>query len=201
MHSEGGFFERLPAPPEPAAQPPMPPWWQPPPGELPGRLVLDEVLHHDRRLVVVLSELRRFSNGLEVRFDWVMRRGELSRLEWEGLLMRRVHEPPGYADGALRIGMLLGDGTAVFPLGFTRGDPTTDPAPPTLTANHTGGGGDEHEYRGGYACWVWAPDGPPVSAQLVLEWRDLAMPESRWLLDASLLESIPPARPLWPDRD
>lgn len=199
MHSDGGFFDRLPVPPEPAAPPPMPPWWQPPPGELPGRLVLDEVLHHDGRLVIVLRELRRFSNGLEVRFGWMMRRRELSRVEWDDLLMRRVHEPPGLGSGGFRVGMLLGDGTAVFPLGFTSIDPTSDPAPPTLTANHTGGGGDEHEYRGGYTGWIWAPDGLPSEPQLVVEWRDFEVPELRRALGAELLDALPAVRRLWPD--
>ncbi|HEY1105594.1 MAG TPA: hypothetical protein VGE78_05540, partial [Agromyces sp.] len=143
MHSEGGFFDRVPHPPEPEAPPPMPPWWQPPSGELPGRTVLDEILHRDRRLVVVLRELRRFSNGYEVRLGWTMRRDELDRREWDDLLMGRVHRPPGADPGGFRLGLLLDDGTAVFPIGFTSLADEAVPPPPTLCPNHTGGSGDE----------------------------------------------------------
>ncbi|UOQ90864.1 hypothetical protein MUN74_08180 [Agromyces endophyticus] len=208
MHSEGGFFDRVPHPPEPEAPPPMPPWWQPPSGELPGRTVLDEILHRDRRLVVVLRELRRFSNGYEVRLGWMLRRDGLDRREWDDLLRRRMHEPPTSGSGGVQLGLLLADGAAVYPIGFdavaldaaaaSSSDPYS-PKPPTLCANHSGGGGDEREYRGGFTGWIWAPDGLAAPTTLVLEWSDLGVPELRFELDAAHLNALPEPRAVWRD--
>ncbi|GAA1780697.1 hypothetical protein [Agromyces lapidis] len=106
---------------------------------------------------------------------------------------------PGFRADGFQLGLLLDGGTPVFPLGFAGIEPRADPTPPTLSANHSGGGGDEQEYRGSFTGWVWAPAGLPRSSQLVVEWRDFGVPEVRRVLEASLIDAIPEARRLWPD--
>ncbi|HEX6956038.1 MAG TPA: hypothetical protein VF156_14290 [Agromyces sp.] len=135
----GGFFDvDRPEPPEPEV-PPTPSWIQPPRDELPGRVVLDEVLFRSERAVLVLREVRRFRNGLELRLTWFARSAGMSRREWDESmqLVMGWHGAPD-DERAFRIGLRLPDGGALLPLHLvhTAWDDPESVRPPTLMANH-----------------------------------------------------------------
>lgn len=202
MHaaSGGGFFdvERPEPPPEPEV-PPMPPWIQSPRDELPGRVVLDEVLFRDERAVLVLRELRRFSIGVEIRLGWMARSAGMPPHEWEALMQSVMgwHGPPD-DERTLRVGVRLPGGEPLLPLQLITAwhDP---PAvePPTLTANHGGSGGGPDSYEGRHTAWLWWPERPEGDLELVVECRGLDIPEIWHRIPASVLATAPEPCPLW----
>ncbi|MCK8608098.1 hypothetical protein [Agromyces sp. C10] len=203
MHaaSGGGFFDvERPEPPEPDELP-TPPWMQPPRDELPGRVVLDEVLFRSERVVLVLREIRRFGNGLDLRLGWSARRAGMPRREWDESMQSAMgwQTPPG-DESAFRVGLRLPDGAPLLPLHLL-GNPWGEPesvAPPTLMANHGGSSGGADWYDGRQTAWLWWPTRPEGDdLELVVEWRGLEIPELSHRIPADVLAAAPAPRPLW----
>jgi hypothetical protein len=202
MHaaSGGGFFDVDPPEPPPESElPPAPPWIQPPRDELPGRVVLDEVLFRDDRAVLLLRELRRFSSGVEFRLGWTARSAGMPHGEWN----RHIQEVMGWhgfedGDRALRIGLALPDGGRLLPLHLMRAwdDPEATESP-TLVVNQGGSGGGPDHYDGGHSAWLWWPERPDGDLELVFECRGLGIPQGSHRIPADVLAAAPAPRPLW----
>ncbi|MGR0218954.1 hypothetical protein [Agromyces sp. ZXT2-6] len=202
MHaaSGGGFFDVDPPepPPEPEV-PPVPPWIQPPRDEVPGRVLLDEVLFRSDRVVLLLRELRRFSTGVEIRLGWIARSAGMPHREWDQL-MQEVMGWHGYQDGdrALRAGLVLPDGRPLRPLHLTRAwDAGEATEPPTLVVNQGGSGGGPDHYDGRHSAWLWWPELPDGDLELVYECRGFGIPQGTRRIPASVLAAAPAPRPLW----
>jgi hypothetical protein len=199
--SGGGFFdvERPEPPPEPEV-PPTPPWLQPPRDELPGRVLLDEVLFRNEGVVLVLREIRRYGSGLDLRLAWFARSAGVPRREWDEA-MQSVMGWHGASDDerSLRIGLRLPGGAALLPLhlvGLAWDDPETV-RPPSLMANHGGSSGGPDWYDGKHTAWLWWPDRPEGDLELVVECRGLAIPELSHCIPAEVIAAAPAPRALW----
>lgn len=196
----GGFFDvERPEPPEPEV-PPTPPWIQPPRDELPGRVVLDEVLFRSERAVLVLREIRRFGNGLDARLSWFARSAGMSRREWDETMQSVMGwHGPSDDERAFRIGLRLPTGEALLPLHVV-GRAWEDPEsvrPPTLMSNHGGSSGGPDWYEGKHTAWLWWPERPDGDLELVVECRGLEIPELSHRIPADVLAAAPAPRPLW----
>lgn len=202
MHaaSGGGFFDVDPPEPPPEPEfPPQPKWSQPPRSELPGRVVLDEVLFRDAATVVLLREVRAYGTGLVIALHWRHRRTSESGSEWDRWVMDGMrHHPGGLDEQAFRIGARLADGTRVLPFAHMHAWNSPDEiAPPTLLPLGGGGGGGPDETEQDVDAWLWT--GAPVSGDLdvVVEWREVGVPETAHRVPADVLAAAPAPRPLW----
>ena len=181
--------------------PPTPPWLQPPQDVIPGRVLLDELVHRDDATAVLLREVRVYPDGVELRIRWVRRRRGESEREWHRWIQERHMVPPSddVEPDDLHVGVRLADGTRVLPLGMRRAwQPGSDRVPPTLTVLGGGGGGGLDQYDGAVNAWLWL--GGPVEGALeaVLQWRAIGLDETSVLIPAELVQTAPSARPLWP---
>ena len=202
MHTIGGGFFDVDLPEEQPEQeiPPQPRWISPPADELPGRVLLDEVVARTDATVVVLSELRRYGSGISIRLEWSRRRCGETVKDWNAAMMNRHAGGPGDA-GALRVGAVLPDGTRLLPLSWqtmTRQDPV---APPTLFAQDGGGGGGVDRYEGSVSAWVWWPEPDDGELIVMLEWRDASISETRITIPAETRAHAAAPRALWEQED
>lgn len=202
MHAASdGFFE---APPDASdvvdrpEVPKTPPWMQPPRDILPGRLVLDEVIHRDEPTVVIVREARRYPNGLDVRIGWVRRRRDENERDWDTVIHQRLAFPGEPQREDLHVGFRLADGTKVLPLDLRRAwVPGSEHSAPTLMVRHGGSGGGMDWYEGRLNAWLWMDGFPSDDLETVFEWRAAGMPETTLRLFAATFASIPPSRPMW----
>ena len=199
--TRGGFFDDDPAdePPE-QEMPPQPRWISPPSDEIPGRVLLDEVVARTDATVAILSELRQYGSGLSIRIDWSRRRRGESVKDWNVMMMNR-HVGGAGDTGALRVGAVLPDGTRLLPMGWHamgRQDPVR---PPTLFAQEGGGGGGVDRYDGSISAWIWWPEPDDGELILVLEWQDAGIPETRIGIPSEVRAQAAPSRPLWEQQD
>lgn len=203
MHaaSGGGFFdvERPEPPPEPEF-PPQPAWLQPPDDELPGRVILDEMMYRDDATVVLLREVRSYRAGLGIAVRWMHRRRNESAQDWERFVMEAHRWFPGRfpePDG-LHVGVRTGDGAKLLPIDhqWVQG-PASELRPPTLQVLGGGGGGGVDRYDHSLNLWLWngAPVREPV--EVVTSWPALGVPETGYAIGADVLAAAPAPRPLW----
>jgi hypothetical protein len=185
-----GFFpdERpLAAPPRPAPAPPMP-WLRPPAGEYPERLLVRELLVQTERFVVSLSHLDVYRDGVLLALESVARRSPDDD-DLRGRFGPRANQP--------RMGLQLGDGTAVV-LERPPRPAMTRPDGWTLQQVGGSGGGGPEEYRTEFGLWLWPlpPSGP---IEFVLDWPEHGIAEVRTALDGdAILDAVPRVRALWP---
>ncbi|MUN05738.1 hypothetical protein [Agromyces luteolus] len=203
MHAaSGGFFdvERPEPGPEPEV-PPMPPWLQPPQDELPGRVVLDELLHHDDATVLLLGEVAAYSSGLRLTVRCVHRRTDESPREWERRMMERHAWFPGRfpePDG-MHVGVRLADGTRLLPIDHQRvAHVDRDLTPPTLQVLGGGGGGGHDWYDWNIELWLWTGEVGRAGFEVVFSWPEFGILELGHVVDAEVLDVVPPPRQLWP---
>ena len=205
MHvASAGFFDVGPDDSESERRvevPQTPPWLQPPQDVMPGRAVLDEIVHRDDATVLLLREVRVYPEGAEFRIRWVRRRRGETEREWHRWIQERHMVPP--SDDAepddLHVGVRLSDGARVLPIGMRRAwQPDAERVPPTLTVLGGGGGGGLDQYDGSVNAWLWL-GGPVVGdVDVVLQWRAIGLGETSVRVPAELLHSAPSPRPLWP---
>lgn len=196
MHSHGGFFDVDPIDdprPEPYRRPA---WIGPPEDELPGRVLLDDVVASTEGTVVILSELSRYESGISIRLSWMRRRRGESVKDWNFAMMARHGGGPD-EPGSLRIGIVLPDGTRLLPIGWHRLSAPDDVKPPTLFTQDGGGGGGEDRYDGSITAWTWWPDATTGDLVLVLEWPDTGIPETHVTIPAETRALAAKPRSLW----
>lgn len=191
MHS---FFSAEPEHPEAdePTQPDTPPWWGPPDDELPAIVPATEVLATTPHLRIALAGAFVHREGVELRIERRLRRGELPAADWHRLVAAFMeHGPmPGPEDPAarLRFGLVLGDGTRVLDdqLFRPRSDPMERPAGHTLMRTGGGAGGGDRSFSGSETLWLWPlpPEGP---LELVMQWPALGVDETRAVLDGTAI--------------
>jgi hypothetical protein len=202
MHAASdGFFETAPDTSgsfDQPERPQTPVWMQPPRDILPGRLVLDEVVHRDASTVVLAREARRYPDGLDVRIQWVRRRRDESERDWNAWIHQRFAYPGEPEREDLHVGFRLADGTRVLPLDVRRAwMPGAEHSAPTLMVGRGGGGGGTDWYEGRLNAWLWTEEFPSDDLDVVLEWLEVGMKETTLRLPAAMIESIPPWQPMW----
>jgi hypothetical protein len=193
------LFARRPDGEEPE-RPVTPPWFQPPQDELPVLLPIGGLLARTPGTVIVVSHLEVHSTGVVIRADVMVRRLDESDRDWSWVMHGGFHRQQDEGDG-LHWGVVLADGSTTtlgssFP-GTRRWD--EEPDGWTLTyAGGGGGGGGEDRYDQRHGLWLW-PLPPAGSIEVVAEWRERGIEESRVTLDgAAVLDAVPRVHPLWP---
>lgn len=165
------------------------PWWRPPEDELPVFLAVGERMAVTPRVAVVLTGARVFRNGVEFRLERHFRRGDLTQREWQ-LEQWGFHGPLGPGDpGRLRYGVALGDGEKVLLDGPGGAFPFDEPPARSLAQSDGSGSGSEDYYRSYDGLWLWPlpPEGP---LEVVLEWQEQGIPETRAVLDGGRLREL-----------
>lgn len=183
----------------------QPPWWGPPEDDLPVLLPATEILARTEHVCVALIGAFVHREGVELRIERRLRRGELPRAEWRDLLGRFAEhgmfgEPEDPA-ARLRFGLVLSDGRRVLdgrPFD-PDADPHATPDHPTLMRTGGSGGGGDRSYTGSEGLWLWPlpPDGP---IELVMQWPSLDIEETRAVLDGTRIRELSRhSVPLWPE--
>lgn len=193
-----------PEPDEPT-QPDRPAWWGPPDDELPALVPAIEVLATTPHLSIALAGAAVYREGLELRIERRLRRGELPATDWHRLVAAFMEQgmlpTPEEPAARLRFGLVLGDGTRVLDDQLFRpgGDPMERPEGHTLMRTGGGGGGGDRSYSGSETLWLWPlpPEGP---LELVMQWPALGVAETRAVLDGTeIRRRADDAVAVWPE--
>lgn len=174
-----------------------PPWWEPPTDQYPSRVAVREFIASTPGTVVTISHIDVYSTGILIAVEWEVRRLDETVNEWQATIHLGGHYGRGTAS-ALRFGLALSDGTVVTTSDSFPSDGKTAPEGWSLQDRSGGGGGDGRRYSGTSGLWLW-PLPPAGPIELVAEWGDRGVPESRLVLDGSLLlAEVGNIRSLWP---
>jgi hypothetical protein len=162
-------------------------------------LPIGETIASNDTVALILAVARVYSNGVEFLIDRRLRRGGLSRRDWQQMQWQ-MHDHYAQQDpDRLRYGVVLGDGQQLN-LGRPPGMFGEVPEKHSLSLSGGGGGGSEDFYRFDDGVWLWPlpPEGP---LEVVAQWPAFGVPESRVVLDsAPLIELAAQARPVWGER-
>ena len=186
--SDGGFFADAVPRRRPQAPPyRTPPWLAPPDNVLPGTVALGTILARTERAAVWLTDGRAYADGLAFTVATRLRDPE------QAAGVPFFDEDP--AD-ALRLGVVLADGTRVVAQGLSRAGPLHSEPPGAVLRPRGGGGGP----GGAHAeLWLW-PLPAPGELTVVCAWAAAGIPETRVTLDASeVVAAAARAIELWPD--
>lgn len=175
------------------------PSFEPPRDELPALFAVSEVIGRGDDVVVALTGVRVYSDGVELLVDRHLRRSTRDPREWQLAQMDfSGHWGPAMnGSDRLRWGLVLGDGRRLFTDGRF-GMPGTE----TLeghTVRMTGGGGsggaESSTMHDGLWLWPLPPEGP---LELVLQWLAFGIEESRVIVDGGQLRAMAASvTPLW----
>jgi hypothetical protein len=185
---------------DPGERPAVPAWVQPPQDEYPVLLPVGEVLARTAGTVLAVSALEVYSTGVVIRVDSVLRRlGETAK-DWSWILHGGFGRPADPSGEELHWRVVLAEGSTAEFGGFPHGRAWDEqPEGWSLSfANGGGGGGGDERYDQHHGLWLWPlpPEGP---IELVAEWRERGIPESRVTVDgAAILAAVPRVRSLWP---
>jgi hypothetical protein len=207
------FFPVSPVPPdrdEPQEQP-QPPWAGAPDDVVPGVVPVELVLGRSETTVVLLTGIRAFTTGLEmklgVRVRGTLRRRDLNSEVFDGPYTHGMD--PDWQAGRLKWGFELADGrraTNVDPSSWfeqpnqghdtphPRDDLSWEPDRPVLHGG--GGGGGRRSVDRDY--WLW-PLPPAGQLRVVCQWLDQGIEITVHDLDAQpFLDAALRATPAWP---
>jgi len=179
----GEFFEPPPPPAEPPSRAtPIPPWFGPPSGSLPGVVGLELVLARTPALAVCVTRVSAYATGFEL--DVLTFGSSEAGEELDHPFFMRRRGPRGARDeGSLRFGVQFSDGGKATNMGGPRPLRFEEqPQGPVLTGHGGGGGGS----RWSQQFWVW-PLPPPGQLALVCEWPAVSIPLTRHEIDAQLI--------------
>ncbi len=197
------FFPADPPPPDPAEFAPQPqPWWAPPGDELPALFPVSELLAATGNVAVAVIGVRVYSTGAEFLIERRMRRGSMDVRAWQdaqlGFGGHHHHSGSAGFEGRLRFGMVLGDGQQlVVDSLFQRSFGPDAPEGHSLVQTGGNGGGDMSYQRYEDALWLW-PLPPAGPLELVMQWPDLGIPESRAVMSGEgMRELAAGVRRLW----
>ncbi|GAA1824394.1 hypothetical protein [Agromyces salentinus] len=179
----------------------QPAWHQPPPAVLPGRVLVDGIVHRDDALLIWVREVARYEEGVSISLRWARRRrpGESMR-DWNSFVHARMGWGLGGAEGdELRLGVQLPGGRKLIAGGGGPGQEAGpgEPTPPTISMYGGGGGGGLDLHEQNVEVWLWSPGALPRSFELVIAWAALGVPESRFVVSADMLAGALHPRPFW----
>jgi hypothetical protein len=161
-----------------------------PENEVPGSLAVDAVLVADDEVVVFISGVRAFSNGLDITLEVRVRHASTDE---RGDMLAGVH---GHGDPSdrLLLGVELSDGrrcTNLDPLDLDGSDSTERPM-------LTPGGGSSNARSGDFTLFL-SPLPPPGDLRIVCAWPKRGLAETITVVSADdILEAAQRARVLWP---
>lgn len=198
---ESGFFPADP----PATEPPVEPRrernpsFEPSADELPVLFAVSEVIARGENVVIALTGVRVFSDGIELLIERHLRRGSIDEGDWRQVHgMFAEHWGRGaLAPDRLRWGLVLGDGTRLFAEDRFGAPFDADPDRHTMRVNGGSGSGDDDRYTMRNPLWVHPlpPEGP---LELVVQWPAFGIGESRVVLDGGRIAALAPSvKPLW----
>ncbi len=117
---------------------------------------VSEVIARGENVVIALTGVRVFSDGIELLVDRHLRRGSIDEGDW-----RQVHEMfaehwgrGALAPDRLRWGLVLGDGTRLFAEDRFGAPFDADPDRHTMRVNGGSGSGDDDRYTMRNQLWV-----------------------------------------------
>jgi hypothetical protein len=181
--------------------PAIPPWMQPPQDEYPVQIPVREFFGRTDGTVLSVSHLEVFTTGVVVRAESALRRTTESPRDWSWVLHGGTGRVRDESGDELHWGVVLGDGSTTT-LGRSFSAQRRWDEPPqgwSLTfASGGGGGGGDDWYEQHHGLWLW-PLPPRGPMEIVAEWRERGIPETRIVLDGNkILAAVPNVRPLWP---
>lgn len=189
--------------PEPVPEPEhwvAPPWLQAPEDEYPHRVLVRKFLAQTDRTSLMVSHVDVYSTGTMFAVEWELRRIDESPVDWQlASDLGHLHGALREAGSELRFGLALADGSVVTTVDRYRSPYINHQRPETWSLVHHpgGGGGDERRNSGSSRLWLW-PLPPPGPIDLVAEWRQHDIAESRIALDGGpLLAGVARVRSLW----
>ncbi|SDP33530.1 hypothetical protein SAMN04487788_3097 [Microbacterium testaceum StLB037] len=198
---ESGFFPAdLPAA-EPAVEPrrERTPSFEPSADELPAPFAVSEVIARGENLVIALTGVRIFSDGVELLTERHLRRGTADERGWRemhGMFAEHWGRAP-LTPERLRWGLVLGDGTRLFAEDRFGAPADGVDGGASVRVNGGSGSGDDHRYTMRSQLWLHPlpPEGP---LELVVQWPAFGIPESRVILDGGAMSALAASvRPLW----
>lgn len=176
----------------------------PPRDELPARVPYSTLLARTADVAFVLTEAVVFADGCLFKFEWTLRRGNRSDIEWQctqaafSSSRHYFSEPDPAAE--MRLGIALSDGQRLVADSHRLPWPgDEDNTPNAHTLRHLGGSGssDENINLQKGALWLW-PLPPAGPLTLVFEWPAFGIAQTEFQVDATVLRSAAErARPLW----
>ncbi|SMH27922.1 hypothetical protein SAMN06295885_0072 [Rathayibacter oskolensis] len=175
------------------------PWRAPPENEVPALFPLSEVLAVAEDVAIIATGVRVYSTGVEFSIERRMRRGGMSEEEWQ-LAQMGFHGHHGVGSpGRMRYGLGLSDGQhLVLDRSWGGEQEPRDGSRHVLTMTGGSGGGSDRFHTSEEGLWLWPlpPEGP---LELVVQWPDRGVPESRTVIDATSLRALAAeAAPIWP---
>ncbi|WP_029136753.1 hypothetical protein [Nakamurella lactea] len=196
------FFPEPSGPPEDDElfdEPQGPVWLNPPEDVLPGVVPLELVLGRSDSTVVMLSEIRAFSQGLQMQFA-VRVRGRLVPHDLHSEVFRhpgRRGTVPRRNPGGLQWGFEFADGRRVTNVDAWPDTPPDDrlwtPDHPVLVVG--GGGGGMRSVDTSFWLWPLPPAGP---MKVACQWTDQGIEFTEHDLDTQLiLDAAARARSAW----
>lgn len=197
------FFDEVerPAPPQEPREYEPPPWFQPPSRHFAALVPDRRVVARAEGIAVVLSHLDVFPTGCSIRVRVSLVRPDgMSEEDWQARVHLELHGRHfggrGERDGRLRFGVDLGDaGRAATDV--WRGSHRDEPDAPVLQEQGGGSGGGRGEYNLNRNLWLW-PLPPAAPFDLVVEWQDEGIEETRVTLDgAAIVEAAADSGPLF----
>jgi len=172
----------------------MPDWVrrQRPENEVPGSVVLDEVLVGDAETVVFLSTARAYSTGVELTLEV---RARHVTADGAGDLMGAVHGGQGGTGDRLLLGVEFSDGRWCTNLGHPfPGEGAESADQPGLLPGGGSGGA-----RSSDLTLFLSPLPPPGELRVVCLWPQRGLPETITVLSADIiLAAAQRVRVLWP---
>jgi hypothetical protein len=171
----------------------MPDWVrrQRPENEVPGSVVLDEVLAGDGETAVFMTTARAYSTGVELSLEV---RARHVTADGGGDLMGAVHGHGG-SDDRLLLGIEFSDGRRCTNLGnpFTSGGADSTDQPVFMPGGGSGGA------RSSDLTLFLSPLPPPGELRVVCLWPTRGLPETITVLVAdNILAAAQRVRVLWP---
>lgn len=185
-------------------RPTTPRWFMPPRAELPGRVPFSALLARTDEVALVLTEAEVHADGCLLRFEWTLRRGNLSDRAWQSRQAAFssgrhlvVDQDPS---AALRLGVELADGQRLIVDDRHRPWTMDDEDLPdghVVQFHYGSGSGDEDLSTQKASLWLW-PLPPPGPLTLVFEWPAFSIAQTEFQVDATVLRSAAErTRPLW----
>lgn len=154
------------------------PRWSAPDDEIAVTIGRALVLARTDHVAVAFRGADVYRDGVELRIDRMLRRGEMSSAEWATIGSRFMEHAPGEAGERLMYGIILSDGTRLI----DRPGHVDDAAGPSLTRTGGSGGGGGRFYATHDALWLH-PLPPPGPIEFVLRWPLFGIAETRVAID------------------
>lgn len=182
----------------------VPPWWEPPPHEVPAVLPSKAVvLGRTDHTAVFYSGAHVYTGGIELQIERRMRHLDMDDEEWNVLgqeFMERPYRQSEKEDRGLHYSLKFDDSSEFVALTRFRPKGDIDRPPIEYSVMRTRGGsqGDGATFASSEGLWIWPlPKGVSV-VEMIFRWPAMQMVESRVQLELpDLVGASSRSFPLW----